>query len=437
MKTLNVCIVGTGYVGMASALGLAELGFQISGYDVMRDRIAGLRAGVTPYQEDGILPLLSKHLAAKRIAFYDDFKTAAANADFVVLTVGTPAAADGSADLSGLHAAVDEILKAELPSSTPIVLRSTVPVGTSDAIAERLNGRHELVYQPEFLREGSAVYDFLHPDRVVVGARRHEAAVAYARLFEALHCPIVITSLREAELIKGWSNAFLAMKISFANEVANFCGRVNADADHVLRGMGYDSRIGDKFLAPGIGFGGPCFEKDVKSLHHVAAGVDAGRTLLSAVLTVNDRQPRLIVDALEEELGSLAGKTIGIWGLAFKAGTSDVRDSLAIRIVQDLLARDAYVQAYDPAVHALQSGIACTVLPSPLAAADADALLILTEWPVFASLDPAQYAPRIRSGVVVDGRNVLDPERVTAAGLTYRGVGRVAPDASLALRHAG
>lgn len=420
----KICIVGTGYVGMASAIGLAELGFSVSGYDVMRDRIAGLRAGVTPYSEAGIAELLHRNLSNNRISFFEDFNKAAQGAKFVVLTVGTPASEDGSADLRGLHAAIDAIIQAELPPSTIVVLRSTVPVGTSDMVASRLSGRHTVLYHPEFLREGSAVHDFMHPDRIVIGARNYEAAIAYARLFEELHRPIVVTALREAELIKGWSNAFLAMKISFANEVANFCAQAEANAEDVLRGVGYDKRIGSLFLSPGIGFGGPCFEKDVKSLHHVASRYGTGGELLSAVLNVNARQPKVVVDQLEAALGTLEGCTIGIWGLAFKAGTSDVRDSLALRIVDDLAARGATLQAYDPAVHALASDVPCKVVKSPLAAAEADALLILTEWPVFASIDPALYAKRLRRRVIVDGRNILDPERIAAAGLTYRGIGR-------------
>jgi UDPglucose 6-dehydrogenase len=390
---------------------------------VLPERIAGLRAGVTPYQEAGIDEMLRKHLSTNRISFVDDFEVAARGADFIVLTVGTPSAEDGSADLRGLDAAVDAILKAQIPGSTVIVLRSTVPAGTSEAVASRLSG-YTVIYAPEFLREGSAVYDFLHPDRIVIGANDHDAAVSYARLFETLNSSVIFTSLQDAELIKGFSNAFLATKISFANEVANFCSKTGANSDDVLRGMGYDTRIGEKFLAPGIGFGGPCFEKDVKSLYHVAGKNGAGRELLAAVLAVNKHQPQVVVDLLTQELGTLDGATIGIWGLAFKAGTSDVRDSLALRIVENLIDRGAHVRAYDPAVHALPYESKCTVVDTPLAAAEADALLVLTEWPVFASIDPALYASKLRRGVVVDGRNVLDPERVSEAGLLYKGVGR-------------
>ncbi len=222
----------------------------------------------------------------------------------------------------------------------------------------------------------------------------------------------------------------------FANEVANFCAKTDASADDVLRGVGYDKRIGSLFLNPGIGFGGPCFEKDVKSLHHVATRLGAGRSLLTAILEVNDRQPNVVVQALEAELGDLAGRTIGIWGLAFKAGTNDVRDSLALRIIRDLAARGATLQAYDPGVHALPMNVPCKVLNSPLAVTDADALLVLTEWPMFAAIDPAEYAGRLRGRLVVDGRNLLDPERIASAGLLYRGIGRSVLNEQISLANA-
>jgi UDPglucose 6-dehydrogenase len=437
MKT-KVCIVGTGYVGMASAIGLAALGCEVSGYDILPERVAGLRAGITPYREEGIEEQLQTFLANGSIAFFHDFAEAAAGAKFIILTVGTPASPDGSSDMSGLDAAVDAILSAELPSSAVIVLRSTVPVGTSDIVAARLGARHTVIYQPEFLREGTAVYDFMHPDRVVIGGNDTAAAVAYASIFEALECRIVITTPAEAELIKAWSNAFLAMKITFANEVANFCGLVNADVDHVLRAVGYDRRIGELFLKPGPGFGGPCFEKDVKSLKQVSGTLGEESRLLGAVLEINDLQPRRVVDALEGEMGNLQGTTIGVWGLAFKAGTSDVRDSLALRILEELALRGATVRAFDPAVHALPAGFEfCQVVNSELQAACADALLVLTEWPQFALADPATYADLIARGVVIDARNVLDPERVTAAGLSYRGMGRAQGMRKLSLAKAG
>jgi len=421
----NICIVGTGYVGMASAIGLAELGCRVVGYDIMTERIAGLRAGITPYREAGIDEPLRRHLATGMVSFVTDLHAAVAGARFVILTVGTPSKQDGSADLSSLHAAVNALLAAPLAPSTIVAVRSTVPPGTTEELARVLDGRARVIYAPEFLREGSALHDFLHPDRIVVGSESIDTATAYAALFESLEAPVLLTSIRNAELIKGVSNAFLALKISFANEIANLCGEVGADAAEVLRGVGYDRRIGSAFLAPGIGFGGPCFEKDVRSLRHVARSFGMGYELLSATLRINNAQPKRIVDTLERELGSLRGMTVAVWGLAFKAGTDDVRDSLALRVLADLVERGARPVAYDPAVRTAMLPEGCRIAPSALDAANnADALLVLTEWPSFREVEPAALAMRLRRGVVVDGRNLFDPERFAAAGLRYRGVGR-------------
>jgi UDPglucose 6-dehydrogenase len=298
-----------------------------------------------------------------------------------------------------------------------------VPAGTTDEL-DRRYGR-DFVYAPEFLREGSAVADFLDPDRIVVGARSEAIARGYAELLGSLQKPVHPTSYRNAELIKGFSNAFLALKISFANEVANVCDALDADALAVLRGVGADRRIGGAFLAPGIGFGGPCFEKDVKSLHHTAGRLATSNELLGATLRVNAAQTKRVVDVLEAELGGLAGTHIGIWGLAFKAGTDDVRDSLALRIVDDLIGRGAALMAYDPAINAPHADVHCDVATSALGAIEgADALLVLTDWPEFATISPWSVAAKLRRGVVVDGRNVLDPEAYAGAGLRYRGIGR-------------
>ena len=422
MNRKNVCIMGTGYVGMASAIGFAELGHRVTGYDIIPERIRGLQRGITPYREAGIQEALERQLAAERIHFYEDLVPAARHADYVIVAVGTPSLSDGSADLSAVYAAV-EALAHVVSRDAVIVLRSTVPAGTTEALAERYD--LTFVYAPEFLREGSALVDFLNPDRIVVGAGSELHAHGYSALLEALGRPSIITTYRNAELIKGFSNAFLALKISFANEVANFCDAVDADALAVLRGVGHDRRIGTAFLAPGIGFGGPCFEKDVKSLHHAAGELGVGRELLSATMRVNSHQPKHIVDMLEEELGEIAGTHIGVWGLAFKAGTDDVRDSLATRIVDDLVTRGAYPVAYDPGIKERHDHVRCEVRSSALEAIEnVDALLVLTEWPEFAAISPWAIAKHVRRGIVVDGRNILDPQAIAAAGLHYRGVGR-------------
>ncbi len=422
-----ICIIGTGYVGMASAIGLAELGCDIVGFDVIPERIAGLQRGVAPYREARIDDLLRKHISRGRMRFTSDHADAVHGAGLILISVGTPAMADGGADLRGLWQCVHALAESDLSECEAVVLRSTVPPGTTDEVAAILGSRVPVAYAPEFLREGAAVADFLAPDRTVVGGDDIAAVVAYAKLFEPLGAPVMLTSCRNAELIKAASNAYLAMKITFANEVANLCDALGADADDVLRGVGYDRRIGSAFLMPGIGFGGPCFEKDLKSLRRIAEHRNVPFQLGNATLNANDYQPKRIVGIVAEELGQLSGSKIAVWGLAFKAGTDDTRDSLAMRIVDDLTQRGAIVTAFDPAVHAVALPGGATLAPSAIAALDgADALLVLTEWPEFARISPAAIAHALGGVVVIDGRNHLDADRISTAGLRYRGLGRYA-----------
>lgn len=418
----NVCVIGTGYVGMASAIGLAELGHNVTGYDILPERVRSLQRGITPYREEGIEKPLKRHVASGQLRFFEDLPSAVHNADFVIICVGTPARSDGSCDLSHLYDAARALLKTA-PQNAIIVLRSTVPPGTTEDI-ERLLMPLRVVYAPEFLREGNALADFLNPDRIVVGAYSERTAETYLTLFASLAKPAIITSLRNAELIKGSSNAFLAMKISFANQIANLCDGVGADALEVLRGIGADSRIGPRFLEPGIGFGGPCFEKDVKSLLHVSAQHGTGGQLFAATLQVNEAQPLRIIEMLEAEAGVLRRLHVGVWGLAFKAGTDDTRDSIAMRIVEELIRRGATVTAYDPEVEASAFPTNCNRASSALMAADCDALLILTEWPEFKDIDLASVVPRIRKSVIIDGRNILDPIAIERFRINYRGIGR-------------
>jgi UDPglucose 6-dehydrogenase len=429
VRTINlskVTILGTGYVGTANAVGFAQLGHDVIGYDTDGHRIRALRSGVPPYREDGLADLLSRHLELGRLMFSNDLSSAIRDAAFIVVSVGTPSRDDGSADLAALEFAIEALRRSIVRRSTVVVLRSTVPPGTSDRMASRLPDGLELIYCPEFLREGNAVHDFLHPDRTIVGAESEEAAAAYAGLFGQLDAPVMITSRRDAELIKGGSNAFLALKISFANEMANLCGSLSADARNVFRGIGCDRRIGEAYLTPGIGFGGPCFEKDVQSLAHVAQRNGSPSHLLEATLRANEVQPRKIVDILEEELGTLKGAHVGVWGLTFKAGTDDLRSSLALRILADLGTRGATAAAYDPAIQRANLPGRTTLVKSAIAAARADALLVLTEWPEFCNVDLRMLSATLRRRVVVDGRNILDGERLARCGVRYRGVGRTA-----------
>lgn len=423
MNRAKVAILGTGYVGTANAVGFAELGCDVVGFDTDSRRIAALRVGIPPYREEGLAEQLSRHLRNGRLTFVPDLAMAVNDAAFVIIAVGTPSNGDGSADLSHLEAAIEALCALPDQRRKIIVLRSTVPAGTSDRIAASLPRGFELLYCPEFLREGNAIWDFLHPDRTIIGAGSERAARAFAGLVRSLNAPVMVTDRCDAELIKGAANAFLALKISFANEIANLCGTLDADARNVLHGIGLDRRIGEAYLTPGIGFGGPCFEKDVLSLEHLARSSETPSQLLEATLRVNEAQPRKVVDMLEEELGSLDGAHIGVWGLAFKAGTDDLRTSLALRVLDDLGTRGATATAYDPAIESAQLPGRTAVARSAMEAARADALLVLTEWPEFCNVDPSVLAASLQRRIVVDGRNVLDGERFARCGLRYRGVG--------------
>lgn len=414
---------------MANAVGFAQLGHLVTGYDVLPERVRALQAGVTPYREAGIAEALRREVASGHLCFFEELEQAVAGAEFIIVAVGTPCRHDGSADVSAVHDVIDALVDLGVRGAT-VIIRSTVPAGTTERIAERLAPKMQVVFAPEFLREGHALQDFLNSDRVVIGVGLDDDPAPAEALLSPLG-PTCVTYFREAELIKGCSNAYLALKISYANEIANLCDAVGADALAVLDGMGADRRIGKEFLAPGIGFGGPCFEKDLKSMDALADSVGSRNELFRTTLEINKRQTRRVVEIAEQELGDLYGTRVGIWGMTFKAGTSDLRDSLACRIVRDFLERGCIVTAYDPSLsHGDHPELpAIAIATSALAAAEADVLVVLTEWPEFQTIDPSQLAARLSRKLVIDGRNVLDPGRISAAGLRYRGIGRRAePD---------
>jgi len=434
----KIAIIGTGYVGMACAIGFAEFGHTVVGYDILPERIRLLQRGMTPYREAGIAEALARHLSEDRASFVDDFDKAVAGADFIIIAVGTPSLGDGKADLSAVDSVVAHLSSMHLDGAT-VVLRSTVPPGTSDRVAAALRGKADVVYAPEFLREGSAVADFLSPDRVVAGAENAVAGRRYCELFAHLNRPMLVMSLIDAELVKAASNAFLAMKISFANQVANLCDGLEADALEVLGAVGHDRRIGGMFLQPGIGFGGPCFEKDLKSLIHVMNTANTNASLLEATLEINDKQPRRIVETIKDELGDdLSNLKFGVWGLTFKGGTNDLRDSLALRVVDEIMASGGQGVAYDPSYRdGATESQRFELAESALAAADADVLVVLTDWPQFAKIDEHAIAARVRRRLVIDGRNVLDASALRNAGMTYRGIGRRRTVDSLELAETG
>jgi UDPglucose 6-dehydrogenase len=432
---VNVCVIGgLGYVGLVTSAGLAELGHTVAAVDVDQDRLARVGAGELPFHEPGLAELLARHLPAGRLRFTGSVAEGLRDARIVLVAVATPARPDGETDLAQVIAAA-EALAAELVRPAIIAIKSTVPLGTHHVVrrvldrAGRVEGRdYHLAAVPEFLREGHAVYDFLHPTRVVIGAADPAVRAEVRELFRGLDAPVLETSFEQALLIKYASNAFLAMRVSFANELAGLCDATGVDVFGVIEGMGYDARIGHGYLAPGIGFGGPCLEKDLRSLIRIAEGAGYEPALLRAVLEKNEHQVRQVARrALDGLDGDLYARTVGVLGLAFKPGTSDVRNSLAVRIVDWLQRRGAAVRAHDP----LASGEArsvlrgVTVCDDPYEAARGSHLvMLLNACEEFRRLDLARLRSIVAEPRIVDGVNVLDPEAARRAGFTYHGVGR-------------
>jgi UDPglucose 6-dehydrogenase len=433
----TIAVIGTNYVGLVTAACLAELGHIVIGIDIDPLKVAHLRLGALPIYEPGLEAIVVDQLAAGRLRFTLDYDAGLRRAEFAFVCVGTPPAADGGADLSQVRAATTSLAR-HTPAGTKLVVvnKSTLPVGTGDwmqdALAEQAlhpDVSFAVVSNPEFLREGSAVSDFRHPDRIVVGGDDPAAVDAVAGLYRGLdpQPPIVRTDLRTAEMIKYASNAFLATKISFINEIASICERLGADVEEVSRGMGLDRRIGPAFLHAGVGYGGSCFPKDVKALEHAATEAGATPRLLRAVMDTNHDMRELVLAKLHGELGNLKDRTIGILGLAFKANTDDVRESPAIEIARALLDEGARVRAYDPAAMAATARLLPELEPCADAyavAEGADALLVLTEWPAFRQLDLARIRAAMRGPVLVDGRNLYAPEAMAELGFRHLSIGR-------------
>lgn len=423
----KIAVIGTGYVGLSSGACFAHLGHKVTCVDVVQLKIDNLNKGILPIVETGLAELVAEGVAADLLSFTTDVASAVTDADVVFLCVPTPEGEDGSADLSYIQTAA-RTLSSLLPSGAVVVNKSTVPVGSTKVVERELKRPDiAVVSNPEFLREGSAIHDFLHPDRVVVGSDNQEAAVRVAALYEKVGAPVVVTDPASAETIKYAANAFLATKISYINAVAAICEGVGADVNDVVLGLGYDKRIGHEFLRPGPGWGGSCFPKDTKAMVKIAqdAGYDFG--LLKGVIAVNDQQYGRIVDKIRTAAGgSLKDKKIASWGLTFKALTDDLRDSPAVEIVMRLLASGATVSVFDPTVTVAPQGLeAITVATSPLEACkDADVIAVLTEWDDFRWVAPEDARSAVRSPNVVDARNLLDRSQWRRAGFEYQGIGR-------------
>jgi UDPglucose 6-dehydrogenase len=455
-EDIKIAVVGSGYVGLVAAVCFAEMGHDVICVDNDERKVAALRGGDSLIHEDSLPELLDKYRNTK-VRFMTDLAEATRECEAIFIAVGTPQSDTGDADLSYVEAVACEIARS-ITSYKVIVEKSTVPVYTNEWITRSMerNGAarplFDVVSNPEFLREGTAVSDFLHPDRIVVGADSERAAAVLQRIYRPLtsgdyytrasaidgSCsvatppPLLLTSTKSAEIIKHASNAFLAMKISFINAVSNLCEATNANVEQVARGMGLDSRIGPKFLRPGIGYGGSCFPKDVAAFRSVADQLGIDFNLLSEVEKINDQQKRRFLNKVRSALWTLRGKRIGVLGLAFKGETDDIRESPAIDLVEMLLTESCSITAYDPAATRRTQDILGTqpnlryASDAYAAAQDADALLILTDWAEFSTLDLNRLNQAMRYPIVIDGRNLYDPDMMTKCGFTYLSIGRPA-----------
>ncbi len=421
-----IAVIGTGYVGLSTAVGLAEIGHVVVGADIDALKISTLQSGISPIAEKGMNEGIAKGLSAENLSFSTDVVSAASVADIVFLCLPTPQGDDGSADLSYIENAA-QLLGPHLAPNSVVVNKSTVPVGTSMQVAKWL-GRKDVsvVSNPEFLRQGTALQDFLHPNRIVVGGDNAKAVEAVASLYSNIDAPILRMNAASAEALKYAANSFLATKLTFVNAIADICELVGADIFDVVGGLGMDPRIGDQFLNPGPGWGGSCFPKDTRALVKIAEEQGYDFALLRGVIQTNDEQyERIAVKVVDVCGGSVEGKTIAAWGLTFKAHTDDLRDSPSIAILTLLHNMGAHIRAYDPSARAVEQYPWIERCSSALEACEgSDALAVLTEWPEFATVNPGAVASALSSASVVDGRNVLDIAAWKSAGFEYRGVGR-------------
>ena len=452
---MRVCVIGTGYVGLVTGVCLAHIGHQVICVDNNEEKVKLMRAGQSPIYEPGLSELMVANMESGRLIFTVDLGKGVRESEILFIAVGTPALEDGSSDTRYVEAVARSIGEHLDEQYRVIVNKSTVPIGSGDWVRmivtegneayQQQTGQafaviYDVVSIPEFLREGSAVYDTFNPDRIVLGGNNPQALALMRELYTPLierrvgenpdlaPVPVVMTDLSSAEMIKYAANAFLATKISFINEVANICDRVGADVTQVAQGIGLDSRIGSKFLNAGIGWGGSCFPKDVSALIHTAKDYGYTTSILNAVVEVNQVQRLIVVEKLQQELKILKGKVIGLLGLTFKPDTDDMRDAPALNIIQQLNRLGAKVKAYDPIVsqsgvsHGL-SGVKIESTPAMLAD-QCDALILVTEWQEFLKLDFPVLASRMHQAVIIDGRNFLDKEKLQGAGFRYLGVGR-------------
>ncbi len=428
----KICVIGVGYVGLVTGTCFADLGNLVTCVDVDETKIEKLKGGQMPIFEPGLEEMVRRNAQVGRLRFTTSYEEGVGDTEFVFIAVGTPSGAEGEADLKYVRAAAEGIAQT-MTAPLVIVNKSTVPIGTGDWVAEIVERDKPpgidfaVVSNPEFLREGSAIHDFISPDRIVLGSLNREAAEQVAQLYLSLRAPIVITDLRTAEMIKYASNAYLANRISFINEIASICEALGADVKEVAAGMGYDKRIGSSFLDAGVGYGGSCFPKDVRALEHMAAAHGCHPQLLRAVMEINRDQRLRVVQKLRDILDTLHEKTIGILGLSFKPNTDDMRGAPSVEVIHLLQHEGARIKAYDP----VAMEVAKTILDEVVycrtpyeVAQDSDALVIITEWNEFKHLDLRGIKKAMRQPIIVDGRNIYDVETMKDLGFVYRGLGR-------------
>lgn len=428
---MNILIMGTGYVGVTTGLLFAELGWNVIGYDPNRERLGALSQGTLPFYEPELTEKLHEHGQSGKIRFTSDLEKAISSCDTIFICVGTPAKDDGSADLTYIEQASRSIGE-HMQSDKLVVIKSTVPVGTNDQVhkwireAHQGTAKYEVVSNPEFLREGRAWHDALHPDRIVIGSRSQQGAKDVLRLYRDISSPVIICNPGTAELIKYASNAFLATKISYMNELARLCDRIGVNVREVALGMGLDERIGERFLHAGIGFGGSCFPKDTKALLYEARKQNVSLSIVERVVDVNHTQVKYALDLWESLIGPYTNRTVAVLGLAFKKDTDDMRESPALSIIAELLHRKAHVQAHDPLArlprtlsndHVQQFDTVEGVLY------DADMAIIATDWQAYASLDWAKMKSLMKRPVILDGKNLLDRMNMLDLGFEYWGIG--------------
>jgi UDPglucose 6-dehydrogenase len=421
----KIAVIGLGYVGITTAVGMGQLGHDVIGYDINPDRVIALAAAKAPIHEDGLEKALGSLTESGKVSFTHSYQEIANfEAEYFFICVPTPQDASGAANLTFVLAAAKELSRIA-PANAIVVLKSTVPVGSGERVKQALvRSDIHVASNPEFLREGSALHDFMSPDRIVVGAGSEPISTRVLDLYTAIECRKIATSIESAELVKYSTNAYLAMRISFVNDLAALCEKVGASVDDLVAGLGSDSRIGPSFLSPGPGWGGSCFPKDTRALISVASDFGLDLPLIDAALESNEASLSRVVESIKELAGgSLEGKIIGIWGLAFKANTDDIRESPAMNIVSRLLARGSEVIAFDPIAVAPKASGFSQVTSAELAAAGVDVLAVLTEWPQFAQVDPIKVSKSMKAKAVMDARRVLPADAWRSAVDNFRVLG--------------